>query len=296
MKNFLWLFCLILISGCSYTPPSQPVLGNIPPSTTNVYFFRELHSATGLFPSQFPWTIIIDRQALCGLNEGEYGILRISSGSTHMVEIKRLNVLWHSEKLPFIAQPGENVFFLVNFKDGEVAINQIQTSDALTYIKHYRQKCGSQTPLPAEPVAEQQVVKESRMYPSKIYDPSKVKPIQKPKPFPVKRSNQEIYFELDSARISPALNPVLDDIVKYLKDNRAVTILLDGHACELGTEKYNLDLSKKRVGSVRKHLLRKGISGKRIELRSFGENTPKYSNATKEGRKQNRRVLFRFEY
>jgi outer membrane protein OmpA-like peptidoglycan-associated protein len=48
----------------------------------------------------------------------------------------------------------------------------------------------------------------------------------------------------------------------------------------------------KRAKSVSKYLKTKDISGTRLTSRGFGEDVPKYSNETEDGRAQNRRVEF----
>ncbi len=55
---------------------------------------------------------------------------------------------------------------------------------------------------------------------------------------------------------------------------------------------YNQGLSVKRAKSVYKYLKSKDIAASRLTTRGFGEEAPKYSNETEDGRAQNRRVEF----
>ncbi len=64
-------------------------------------------------------------------------------------------------------------------------------------------------------------------------------------------------------------------------------ILVDGHTDSVGDEKYNMELSLRRAASVAAIGQRMGVLA---EPRGFGEQTPIASNATAEGRSQNRRV------
>jgi outer membrane protein OmpA-like peptidoglycan-associated protein len=73
-----------------------------------------------------------------------------------------------------------------------------------------------------------------------------------------------------------------------------MTIEIAGHTDAIGTEAYNLDLSKRRATSVMDYLVEKGkIDKARITIVFFGEDKPIGSNETKEGRKKNRRVEFK---
>lgn len=64
-------------------------------------------------------------------------------------------------------------------------------------------------------------------------------------------------------------------------------ILVDGHTDSVGDEKFNMELSLRRAAAVAVIGQRMGVL---TEPRGFGEQTPIASNATAEGRSQNRRV------
>ena len=53
---------------------------------------------------------------------------------------------------------------------------------------------------------------------------------------------------------------------------------------------YNLSLSQRRDESVRQYLIDRGISGKRLRAKGYGETRPVATNDTVEGRTKNRRV------
>ena len=72
-----------------------------------------------------------------------------------------------------------------------------------------------------------------------------------------------------------------------------MTVTIEGHADATGTEQYNLDLSKRRAAAVQKYITGKGVDQARVSIAFFGESKPVESNATKEGRRKNRRVEFR---
>ena len=88
---------------------------------------------------------------------------------------------------------------------------------------------------------------------------------------------------------------ILDRLVDFLRENPGRTVQLSGYTDSTGPESYNLGLSLRRANAVRRYILQRaadtGISGGfTIIAEGFGESNPIASNATREGRAQNRRV------
>jgi outer membrane protein OmpA-like peptidoglycan-associated protein len=63
-----------------------------------------------------------------------------------------------------------------------------------------------------------------------------------------------------------------------------------GYADSSGTDEHNQWLSERRAAAVTETLVRDGVSVSRITTRGYGAANPVASNATAEGRAQNRRV------
>ena len=99
-----------------------------------------------------------------------------------------------------------------------------------------------------------------------------------------------LHFPFDSAKIPASEFKTLEDVASYLKSHPKVTATLEGHTDNVGTEAYNLRLSKRRAVSVQKALIQRGIDASRLSVRAYGESRPAVSNATPEGRAKNRRV------
>ncbi|MBU1396755.1 MAG: OmpA family protein [Gammaproteobacteria bacterium] len=99
-----------------------------------------------------------------------------------------------------------------------------------------------------------------------------------------------VNFDFDKAVIRPEGYAKLDQDVAALKEWGDVDVEVAGHTCSIGTEEYNLGLSLRRAEAVRNYLVSKGISADRLTVRGYGESRPAVSNATREGRAQNRRV------
>ena len=81
----------------------------------------------------------------------------------------------------------------------------------------------------------------------------------------------------------------LGDAIKA-KGARVVDIDVIGHTDSDGTEEYNQALSERRAEAVRDYMVSEGVDGSIIDVSGQGESNPIASNATKEGRAENRRV------
>jgi len=99
-----------------------------------------------------------------------------------------------------------------------------------------------------------------------------------------------VNFDFDKAVIRPQDYAKLDKDVDTMKAWGDVDVEVAGHTCSIGTDEYNLGLSLRRAEAVRNYLVSKGVSADRLTVRGYGESRPVASNATREGRAQNRRV------
>ena len=99
-----------------------------------------------------------------------------------------------------------------------------------------------------------------------------------------------IYFDLNKADLRPEGIAELDKLVQTLVASKEFNIVVGGHACNIGSDKYNMELSEKRAQSVIKYLLSKGINNAYIGSHNYGESKPAVPNTSEENRKKNRRV------
>ncbi len=102
-----------------------------------------------------------------------------------------------------------------------------------------------------------------------------------------------INFESGSAALTPDSHPVLDQVIASLNSYPEVRLEIRGHTDSQGPAAFNLQLSQKRADSVRQYLINGGIAANRIVAIGVGEEEPISSNATAEGRAQNRRLEFK---
>ncbi len=101
-----------------------------------------------------------------------------------------------------------------------------------------------------------------------------------------------VFFEINSAKLKLMSNVELDALVTYLKETQDATILIEGHTDNTGNDEANLILSTKRAESIAQYLIKKGIDKTRIGTKGYGSTKPISDNALEIGRKQNRRTSF----
>lgn len=101
---------------------------------------------------------------------------------------------------------------------------------------------------------------------------------------------EDCNFETGKANLEESSYAVLDELVAYLirKDDERVEV--GGHTDNVGTAANNLKLSTERANTVRAYLLTKGIDPSRVTAKGYGMSMPVASNATAEGKAQNRRT------
>ena len=99
-----------------------------------------------------------------------------------------------------------------------------------------------------------------------------------------------IYFETGKAVIQTEFSTDLDKLVRFLKDNPATRLEIQGHTDNTGSQAFNAKLSQSRADSVVNYLKNNGIEGSRLSAKGYGPSQPVADNKTKEGRARNRRV------
>jgi OOP family OmpA-OmpF porin len=108
-----------------------------------------------------------------------------------------------------------------------------------------------------------------------------------------KVSTNAILFDVNRAILKPSSHEVISDIAKALNENLSLKIKIIGHTDSDGDASQNLILSQKRATSVKTALVQSyGIVASRIVCEGKGESQQIASNATPEGKMQNRRVEF----
>ncbi|MEZ8791872.1 OmpA family protein [Vibrio splendidus] len=132
------------------------------------------------------------------------------------------------------------------------------------------------TQAPSEPITEPAVVVEEKMA------------------VVVTKAQTESYsqemFATNSTELSTDGKIALTPLVEVLKAHPQSSVAVVGHTDSTGAAEYNLMISKKRAAAVAAYIEEQGIEADRITASGEGEENPIASNATAEGRAQNRRV------
>jgi len=99
-----------------------------------------------------------------------------------------------------------------------------------------------------------------------------------------------ILFDFDSDNLRPASKENLRELAETLQEYDETEVLIEGHTDNIGPKRYNKKLSVDRAESVENYLRALGVQEDRLIIKGYGENQPIASNATEEGRQENRRV------
>lgn len=104
-------------------------------------------------------------------------------------------------------------------------------------------------------------------------------PGPKEQPEPVEAAKNEralndIHFDLDRYDIKAGDEKVLGEDYKFIKDNGASLVLVEGNCDERGTVEYNLALGERRAEAAKKYLVSLGVSPSRLKTISYGKSKP----------------------
>ena len=99
-----------------------------------------------------------------------------------------------------------------------------------------------------------------------------------------------VTFATDQDQVIPPFYPTLDSVAIVLNKFNRTLIDVNGHTDSTGSLAHNQGLSERRAASVANYLASRGVDQRRVSTLGFGPSQPVASNATPEGRAQNRRV------
>lgn len=99
-----------------------------------------------------------------------------------------------------------------------------------------------------------------------------------------------IFFKTGSYELMPKSFEALDNVVRILNANNTISLVIEGHTDNVGSEKTNALLSENRAKTVADYLIKKGIINARLTAIGYGMQRPVSDNGSPEGRAKNRRV------
>lgn len=101
---------------------------------------------------------------------------------------------------------------------------------------------------------------------------------------------ESVTFPTGSAKVNSAFLPALRELARSLQSYPKSSVLVVGHTDNVGTAAFNKQLSLDRASAVARILVGYGVATNRMTYAGRGYNQPVVSNATADGRAQNRRV------
>ncbi len=102
--------------------------------------------------------------------------------------------------------------------------------------------------------------------------------------------DSDILFAIDSATLTSTSRGALGEVATVISEYPKTAVVIQGHTDSTGSEAHNQALSERRAGAVQGFLAGRGVNQARMAAIGYGEGSPQTSNATADGRSQNRRV------
>ena len=109
---------------------------------------------------------------------------------------------------------------------------------------------------------------------------------------PIDLVGLRIQFAFDDYSLSSKAKENLEKLASWMKKADTAKIQVEGHACEIGTNEYNLALGERRANSAKTYLEGLGIGAGRLSTISYGEERPLDPGHTEAARSKNRRAEF----
>jgi outer membrane protein OmpA-like peptidoglycan-associated protein len=245
----------------------------IPQDKVSLFFIRE----TDLDDGQTSVNLGINGEYQGSLKPGGYTQVYTCAGTNQISAVttsqKTNNLLSNAITLNLPAQ--QSYFFYVEVDEQQrISLQQVnpEAVDSLMTDKHYQQHqisrvtstCAA-TPVPptAPPVLVEEVSIEMR-----------------------------VFFDTDKAVIQPQYFSRVADVAAFMQEYSSTSAVIKGHTDSTASDAYNQKLSERRAQAVQTMLVNQyDIDPNRITTIGYGESEPVASNATKEGRQMNRRVI-----
>jgi outer membrane protein OmpA-like peptidoglycan-associated protein len=109
-------------------------------------------------------------------------------------------------------------------------------------------------------------------------------------PLVLEKATLHFNFAFNSTTLDEHARKYLDDLADALLDNPELKISLVGHTDNVGSDKFNLRLSRHRAQTLKDYLVSKEVTESRISVEGKGMQEPLNGNETEEERAANRRV------
>ncbi|MBN2890888.1 MAG: PorP/SprF family type IX secretion system membrane protein [Bacteroidales bacterium] len=101
---------------------------------------------------------------------------------------------------------------------------------------------------------------------------------------------KNIFFDTGKSDLRTESYTEINRLIFVMVQNPTLNVKISGHTDNTGTDVFNLQLSKDRAQSVVNYMVSKGIKADRLKAEGYGSSRPIDTNATDEGKQNNRRV------
>jgi OmpA-OmpF porin, OOP family len=150
---------------------------------------------------------------------------------------------------------------------------------------------------PAEPVVVKKEEPVQQPVIAQAPVPEKVAPVEKPKDILSEAELAVFKTPLSFAKkgdttLSAAVQAQADKIIAILQTHPAVTVEIQGHTCDAGSDAVNERIGLARANVTARYIESKGIAAARIQTTSKADHEPVVPNTSETNRQQNRRVVF----
>lgn len=102
--------------------------------------------------------------------------------------------------------------------------------------------------------------------------------------------NLHINFDTASYKVKDAYQSKVKEFADFMKTMPNYDAKIVGHTDNVGSDKNNQTLSENRANAVKNLIIKEGVEASRISSKGMGEKAPATTNATKEGKAENRRI------
>ena len=100
-----------------------------------------------------------------------------------------------------------------------------------------------------------------------------------------------MFFATNKSSLTTASRATLRKQATFLRKNKNLNVVIEGHADERGTREYNLALGERRANAAKDYLITYGISADRISVISYGKERPVDSGSNPLSWSKNRRSV-----
>ena len=100
----------------------------------------------------------------------------------------------------------------------------------------------------------------------------------------------DVLFDFGKSELRPEAREKLAKLSGIILGHPGLSLTVEGHTDNVGSDLVNQALSEKRAGAVRNYLVEEGLPEQSVKAQGFGKSTPVADNSSAAGRQKNRRV------